>query len=71
MNEPTHRQHQILETVDALGKSCYKMGDESDMESYWELVRAGYLQNLVVIGGPYEWKFILTDKAKEYLSTFK
>lgn len=70
MNEPTHRQHQILETVDAIGNRCYKTGAESDIELYWELVRSGYLQNLVLLEGQFEWQFILTDTAKEYLSTF-
>ena len=71
MNEPTHRQHKILETVEALGDSCYKTGNEDDIDLYWELVRGGYLRNLVLIGGgQYEWQFKLTVKAVQYLKSF-
>ena len=69
MGEPTYRQHQILEKVQTVDE-IYRMGNEPDMDNIWELVRGGYLQNLVCVGGGYDWKFILTEQAEQYLSSF-
>lgn len=65
--EPTHKQHKILQTINAMG-CMYRTGKEHDIELYWELVRAGYLKNLVTLSGMYEWKFILTEIAEKYLA---
>ena len=66
MTEPTHSQHIILEVIEQGGPMAMT-GKEDDIELYWELVRSGYLNNLCLLMGEYEWKFVLTDKAKEYL----
>ena len=64
--EPTHKQHLLLKRIYRDGYH-EKTGKQKDIELYWELVRAGYLQNLVTIFGRYEWVFKLTDKALKYL----
>ena len=70
MTEPTHRQHLILEGFSSGQTNNYKNDSDDDMEDIWELVRAGYLKNLMLLGGNADWKFILTEKAVEYLDTF-
>lgn len=67
MSEPTFRQHRILEFVEASG-AVGATGKEDNIDQYWELVRAGYLNNLVPLTGPYEWTFKLTPKAEDYLA---
>ena len=64
--EPTHRQHKVLENIYHQG-SEYMSGKEDNIELYWELTRGGYLNNLVMMSGMFDWKFVLTDKAEEYL----
>jgi hypothetical protein len=70
MSEPTFRQHKILEKI-AVVDEVYRTGKEDDIELYWELVRAGYLKNLVNITGPYDWTFRITEQAEDYLSKNK
>jgi hypothetical protein len=66
MEEPTYKQHKILEKVQ--GKTAIEMtGKEDNIELYWELVRGGFLRNLINMSGPYNWTFMLSDKAEEYL----
>ena len=67
MTEPTYRQHQILNTVREQGGSIL-MREDADLEQHWVLVRAGYLQNLVVL--PSGWRFRLTEEAEQYLKSF-
>ena len=67
MTEPTFKQHKILEKI-SVTDGIYRKGDEQDIEEIWVLVRAGYVRNLVNMGGQYDWKFILTDKGDKYLS---
>ena len=70
MTEPTHRQHLILQGLQSGQISKYKKDSDDDMEDIWELVRAGYLKNFVLLGGSADWNFNLTQKAIEYLNTF-
>jgi hypothetical protein len=66
MEEPTHKQHKILQEVQE--KTAIGMiGKEDDIELYWELVRGGFLRNLVNMSGPNNWTFMLSDKAEKYL----
>ena len=66
MRNPTHEQHKILSKI---AKDGYveKTGKEEDIQLYWELVRTGYLKSLVLLSGPNEWKFILSDSGNEYI----
>ena len=70
MTEPTYKQHKILEDVEA-HDGVRMTGKEYNIELYWQLVRSGYLKNLVTLTGIYEWKFILTEEAEEYLAKIK
>lgn len=65
MVEPTHNQYLVLKEIEDEGSSVDADNDNPQIEKYWELVRAGYLKNLV--GFLNDWKFILTEKAEEYL----
>lgn len=67
MAEPTKKQFDILYDVEEK-ESAEKLNSDKDIKQYWELVRMGYLQNLVSVGIMWDWKFVLTDKGKEYLS---
>lgn len=67
MQEPTYRQHKVLEKVQRNGDKIDKFNSDDDIEIYWELVRAGYLKNLVRLSGA-DWTFKLTEKADEYLA---
>ena len=66
MREPTHKQYLALEKTAESG-SVYKTNKEDDIDLYWGLVRGGYLHNLVVLSGNYDWRFVVTDKGYEYL----
>lgn len=66
MQEPTFKQHKILEKIASVG-TLFRKGDEDDIDDIYELVRAGYVKNLVCMSGGYDWKFINTEKADEYL----
>jgi hypothetical protein len=66
--KPTYNQHKILESIKQDGPMAMT-GEEEDMEEYWELVRNDYLKNLALMMGKYEWKFILTSRAQEYLES--
>lgn len=66
MSEPTKSQYDILISIQEDGPA-EKNNDDEDIGKYWELVRAGYLNNFVSIGVMWDWKFMLTDKATEYL----
>lgn len=65
--EPTYRQHKVIELVQRNGNRIDKFDSDEDIETYWELVRSGYLKNLVRLSGA-DWTFKLTEKAEEYLS---
>lgn len=62
--EPTFLQHNLLEFIEKKGGSI-RTTEHEDLDLHWELVRAGYLRNLVCL--PTGWKFDLTDKGTEYL----
>ena len=69
MEEPTFKQHKVLESINEQGGSEYMTGKEDNIELYWELVRGSYLNNLVVMSGIFEWRFVLTEQAETYLET--
>lgn len=69
MTEPTYKQHKILESVNESMRGLYRNKSDEDMDELYELSRGGYLDSLVVMGGPYEWRFVLTEKAQKYLTT--
>ncbi len=68
MSEPTKKQFDILCEVEEDG-GVEKVNSDENIELYWELVRAGYLQQLVSVGVMWDWEFVLTEKGEEYLST--
>jgi len=68
MQEPTFKQHKILEAINEQGQELMT-GKEDNIQLYWELVRSGYLKNLCILGGSYEWKFKLTEQAERYLES--
>ena len=67
MEEPTFKQHKILEKI-SITDGIYRKGDEPDVEDIYVMVRAGYVKNLVCMGGKHEWKFIITEQGEKYLS---
>ena len=71
MQEPTHRQHLILEGLKSGKISDKRNSSDSDIELFWELVRTGYINNFALLGSFYDWRFSLTNKAEEYLNSFK
>ena len=66
MKEPSFKQHKLLETVKENGGSI-RTTETEDLNLHWELVRGGYLRNIVCLSGG--WRFDLTDEAEQYLST--
>ncbi len=70
MQEPTHRQHMILESVQTMGNSIQKSNTDPDMDLYWELARAGYLKDFVTMSKGFDWSFELTEKGESYLKSF-
>lgn len=71
MEEPTHGEFKILESIDKNGGYVLKKDSDSDIESFWPLVRSGHINNLVMLGGQYDWKFKLTQKSIDYLESQK
>ena len=67
MSEPTYRQHKLLEAIHKNG-GYIKTTETENLENHWELVRSAYLKNIALI--PSGWRFSLTSKATEYLSSF-
>lgn len=67
MSEPTYKQHKILVSIQGTMGAFLKDNHEN-IDMYWELVRSGFLKNLIVMSGEFNWRFILTDKAEEYLA---
>ena len=68
MEEPTHKQFKILKEIENEGDhSIMKYSNDPDINEYWELVCNGYLRNLCVIFGAFDWRFKLTNKAEKYL----
>jgi hypothetical protein len=67
-NEPTYRQHMILDQINKNDDSISKNDDDPNMKEYWVLVRSGYLKNLIPYIGP-GWIFKLTEQAEEYLES--
>ena len=65
--EPTRKQFDILSDVYENG-SVEKLDKDKDIEQYWTLVHGGYLHNLVSVGVMWDWKFVLTDKGKQYIA---
>ncbi|CAK0771786.1 hypothetical protein CCP3SC1AL1_580014 [Gammaproteobacteria bacterium] len=70
LKKPTHQQHLILEGFSSGQMNNYRKDNDADMEDIWQLVRTGYLKNLVILSGNADWKFILTENAVEYLDGF-
>ena len=70
MTEPTYRQHLLLEGLNSGKISERRDNNDSDIEMFWELVRAGYLDNFALLGGNADWRFSLTTKALDYLQSF-
>lgn len=71
IKEPTHREFRLLCEVQDNGP-LYRVGGEEDIDIIYELVRNGYLNNLVLMGHPkYEWKFVITEQGEEYLENSK
>jgi len=65
MDEPTVRQYQVLLEIKESGE--YRNSHSEDLKHFWELVRMGYLKNLVTFSDGYDWRFKLTDLARKYL----
>lgn len=59
----------IIKRIVKIGGYERMTGKEDNIESYWVLVRAGFLKNLVTNLGDYEWKFIITNKGYKYLQS--
>ncbi len=64
--KPTYEQHKILMSIKG-SDGAYMDNNHKNIDMYWDLVGSGYLQNLVLVGGHYDWRFILTPKAEKYL----
>lgn len=66
---------EIKEKYDILNNvsnGIFKKNSDNDMDSYWKLVRGGYLKNLASIGRrDIDWKFVLTDKGEKFLEDMK
>ena len=65
MEEPTFKQHKKLQEANEM--DLMRTGKEDDIDLIYELVRGGYMNNLVMLGGAYEWRFVITEKGEEYL----
>ena len=61
--EPTHRQYNILKSIETSRKGFTNFSLTTE---HWDLVRNGYINNLVSFGNC-EWIFEITEKGKEYL----
>jgi predicted transcriptional regulator len=65
----------IKEKYDILNNvsdGIFKSDLDNDMDSYWKLVRSGYIKNLISMGRPdIDWKFILTEKGEKFLEDIK
>lgn len=58
--EPTYKQHKILESIPEEGREF----DNCDLTNdHWELVRGGYVNNLVSFS--HDWTFKITEKGGE------
>jgi len=67
MKEPTKKQHDILYEVNE-NYSVQMINSNEKIDKYWELVRMGYLKNLVSLGLMYDWKFVLSEEGEKYIN---
>lgn len=65
MKEPTYNQYKILKEISETGKQGFNNDELTD--DHWELVRMGYVKNLVSMG-IYQWVFEITDDGINYIS---
>lgn len=72
MQEPTYRQHLILEGLNKGTISEKRNNNDNDVTTnlIWELYRSGYLNKFALLGGNSDWRFSLTTKAIDYLQSF-
>lgn len=64
--EPTHKEHLLLKKIFRTNGE-QRTTEKEKLGTHWELVRKGYLKNLVTL--PSGWRFILTDEGREYLKS--
>lgn len=64
MAEPTYKQYKILKELSEHGPQGFN--DEDLTDDHWELVRNGYVKNLLSLGF-YSWKFEITQKGADYI----
>ncbi len=64
--EPTHSEYLILKDMRESIAPVKMNNDNPDITKYWELVRHGYVNNLVGMWSC-DWVFDLTEKAVDYL----
>lgn len=69
-NEPTYRQHKLLEKISAIGVAI-QTNEKENLDLHWQMVRFGYLKSLLATKDNSCWKFELTDKAMEYLNSIE
>lgn len=70
MTEPTYKEHKKLDEINEDFEQTGRHGNEDDIDMLYSLVRKGYLRALVSMGA-YNWVFILTQKADDYLEEAK
>jgi len=59
----------IIKRIVKMGGYEYMTGKEDNIESYWILVRAGFVKNSILYFSSYDWKFTVTHKGYKYLQS--